>query len=306
MNDQFQSAPEKRNKWILPVGIGCVVILCLCGGAVGGFFLLQNQVVSIISDAGFEDLLPTEFRSIIEETALAPIVEVTEMPEATQPPIEEPSTPTDQPSTPPDDSTMPGDGQYQDEFTLVDDFSSNAFGWIEYEDEITILKLENGAYSFQVLEPAYYDWSYVPVDFFPSFITFDVYGLPGEQDGTFGLFCQYQDEFNYYYVEFDLQTNEYVIAQIVDDEYILLNEPLAEDYDWLTTSAFSENPEDTNTITVDCTLDTFSLIINNELVNSVFIEDPFTNPGDMAFFVFAYEFAGTEGYKVFFDNVVVE
>ncbi|MEJ2759346.1 MAG: hypothetical protein P8046_12770 [Anaerolineales bacterium] len=292
MNDQLQSAPEKRNNWILPVGIGCVVILCLCGAAAAGIFLLQDRLTGLFSDTGIEEIVPTEFFEMIEETAVTPMVEATGIPEVTQAPME--------------DDSMPSDGQYQDEFTLIDDFSSNTFGWIEYEDEITILKFENGAYSFQVLEPTYYDWSYVPVDFSPTFITFDVYGLPGDQDGTFGLFCQYQDETNYYYVEIDLQTKEYVIAQILDDEYIVLNEPLAEDYDWLTTTALKDTPEEPNTITVECTSDNISLIINDELVNSVFVQDPFNSPGEMAFFVFAYEFAGPEGYKVYFDNVTVQ
>ena len=248
---------------------------------------------------GFEDLLPTEFISIIEETSGAPIIEATIAPAATLASVDEPDTPMDEPSS-------PSEGQYRDEFTLIDDFSSNAFGWIEYEDEITVLKFENGAYSFQILEPEYYDWSYIPADFSPTFITFDVYGLPGEQDGTFGLMCQYQDETNYYYVEFDLQTKEYVIAKIVDDNYIVLNEPLSEDYDWLTATTLKENPEDTNTITVQCTSTNITLIINDEWVNSVEVSDPFNNPGDMAFFVYAYDFAGPQGYKVFFDNVVVQ
>ena len=33
--------------------------------------------------------------------------------------------------------------------------------------------------------------------------------------------------------------------------------------------------------------------------------DPFTEPGDMALFVYTYDYA-TDGYKVFFDNVIVE
>ncbi len=306
MNEQFQEAPEKRNKWLLPVGIGCVVILCLCGVTVGGLFLLGKPVASIISDTGFGDLLPTEFASIIEETILAPIVEITEMPEPTRPPMDDPTTPTKESSMPTADPSMLSDGQYRDDFTMMDDFSSNAFDWIEYEDDITVIKLENGAYSFQILQPEYYDWAYIPVNFSPTFITFEVTGFPGEQDGTFGVMCQYQDENNYYYIEIDLQTKEYVIAQIVDDEYILLNEPLAEDYDWLTATSLNDNPEVANTISIQCTSNDITLIINQEWVNSVLVSQPFANSGDMAFFVFAYDFAGPEGYKVFFDNVVVQ
>lgn len=290
MNEQFQEAPEKRNKWLLPVGIGCIVILCLCGGLVGGFFLVRDTATGYISDLGFEDILPTEMVSIIEET-LVPM-EATEVPE-----IAVPTSAGD---------TENSNGQYQDEFSFMDDFSSNAFDWIEYEDEITVLKLENEAYSFQILEPEYYDWSYIPTSFYPHFLTFDVYGLPGEQDGTFGVMCQYQDEYNYYYVEIDLQTQEYVIAEIYDDEYILLNEPLEEDYDWLTADALNLAPEEPNTITVECSLSAITLIINDEFVNSVVVTDQFSDEGDMAFFVYAYSFVGSEGYKVFFDNVIAQ
>lgn len=290
MNEPFQEAPKSGNKWLLPVGIGCVVILCLCGVAVGAFYLLGNTVRDYATDLGFEDILPTEYVSIIEET---PIQE-----EVIEPTESVAILPTDEPTS--------SEGQYQDEYTFMDDFSSNAFDWTEYEDDITVVKLEDEAYSFQILEPEYYDWAYIPTSFFPTFITFDVYGLPGEQNGTFGLMCQYQDENNYYYTEIDLETNEYIIAQIIDGEYYLLNEPLADDYDWLTASALNAAPEDPNTITVECSLSAITLIINDEFVNSVTVDQPFTDEGWMAFFVYAYSFADLDGYKIYFDNVIAQ
>jgi hypothetical protein len=33
------------------------------------------------------------------------------------------------------------------------------------------------------------------------------------------------------------------------------------------------------------------------------VPQPFDDPGEAAFFVYAFDFAGPEGYKVFFDNV---
>lgn len=295
MSDQFQEAPKSRNKWLLPVGIGCVVILCLCGAAIGGFYLLGNQAQDYLSDVGLDDLLPTEFVEVLETPAAA---EATETPEATE---------SDMDIVAPTETTDDlGSGQFQDESLLIEDFSNNNFDWDVSSDDIASLQLENGAYSFQVLEPEYITWSYLPVYFSPSVITFDAYGLPGEQDGSFGVLCQYQDDRNFYYVEFDLQTSEYVIAKLVNDEYFVLNETLEEDYDWLTTDALNLDPTDPNTITVECSLDSITLIINEQYVNSVVVSEPFTEEGEMAFFVYAFSFAGPEGYKVFFDNVIAQ
>jgi hypothetical protein len=213
------------------------------------------------------------------------------------------TVPTD--SSPTDfGSTLTGD-QRLDDHSLFDDFSSGALGWPIVDDGKTTLKYENQAYSFQIKEPEYYDWAYIPVDFIPYEISFDVQGLAGSQDGTFGVFCQFQDADNYYYVEFDLQDNSYLIGQSVDSEDIPLTEKNSVGQYWQSASALKSPPTAVNHIDISCYLDSITLFINDEWVDEASVGQPFDEPGEAAFFVYAFDFAGVNGYKVFFDNVEV-
>ena len=163
--------------------------------------------------------------------------------------LPEPTQPAPPPAPAPTDSGPALTGnQRLDEYSLYDDFSSEALMWPLFDDGKTILKYENGAYSFQIAEPDYIDWAYLPVDFIPYEIWFNVQGLAGEQDGTFGVFCQYQDVDNHYYVEFDLQTNSYIIAQYFNGEDIPLTKQNTGGQFWYETSAFKSSPDAVNQI----------------------------------------------------------
>jgi hypothetical protein len=106
-----------------------------------------------------------------------------------------------QKATPSVEAVSPAPGltgdQRLDDFSLFDDFSSEALGWPVYDDGITLLGYEDGAYGFQITGPEYYDWAYFPVDFIPYEIEFDVKTTSGAQDGTAGVFYHFQDEDNY-------------------------------------------------------------------------------------------------------------
>jgi hypothetical protein len=198
--------------------------------------------------------------------------------------------------------TLTGD-QHIDDHSLYDDFSSEALLWPIFDDGKTILKYENDAYSFQIREQDYYDWAYFPVDFIPFEIRFDVQGPEGSQDGTFGVFCHLQDADNYYYVEFDLQENTYMLGHVLDGEFIYLTEESSSGNHWQSTDALNSPPTSVNRIGVSCYLEEITLFINDQLVDQVTVPQPFDDPGEAAFFVYAFDFAGPEGYKVFFDNV---
>jgi hypothetical protein len=192
-----------------------------------------------------------------------------------------------------------------DDHSLYDDFSSDALGWPVYNHNTTILKYEDEAYSFQIAEPEYIDWAYLPVNFVPYEIWFDVQGLSGPQDGTFGVFCQYQDVDNHYYVEFDLENNSYIIAQYLEGEDIPLTKQNTVGQYWYESNAFKASPDDVNRIGIGCYLEEITLFINDQLVDQVNVEQSFDQPGEAAFFVYTFDFAGPEGYKVFFDNVEI-
>ncbi len=293
----------RNNRIILFVGIGCLAIICICVTFVGTFLVFRSTTSQQTITDNLQNLIPEE---IMPEIG-TPDVSSLDVP--TLPPVEIPTLPailSDTPTPETNESELDTAGnQFSDDTMLVDDFSTDALDWPVYDDGLTIINYEDQAYSFQITEPNYYDWAYVPATFNPSYIMFDVWSLPGEQDGTFGVFCQYQDPENYYYVEFDLETKGAILAMIREDEFIPLTEPDSNDEYWIPVDALTSSPDEINTIEIDCQLDIITLIVNDQLVEIVLVDSPFTSPGVMAFFVFTFEFAGPDGYKVYFDNVTV-
>lgn len=299
---QAPLSPQQKRRfpwWILILGVGCLGITCLAVVAAGGLAYFSD--LNIVLPA-----LPVL-------TGPAPSIPATSMPTPTLP--EQPSQPTNLPEEPtlvPSPAAVPTDSglvltgdQRLDDHSLYDDFSSEALGWPVADDGMLILKYENQAYSFQITEPDYYDWAYIPADFIPYEIWFDVQGASGLQDGTFGVFCQFQDADNYYYVEFDLQDNSYLIGQFVNGEDIPLTEQNSAGQYWQSASALKSPPTAINRIGLSCYLDSITLFINDEWVDEISVGQPFDQPGEAAFFVYTFDFAGENGYKVFFDNVEV-
>ena len=211
------------------------------------------------------------------------------------------STATETPGPTNSGTVLTGE-QFRDDHGLVDDFSSKALGWPEIDDGRKILKYEDGGYSFQLLEKDSFDTVYLPVTFNPSEIGFGVRAVEGYEDGTVGVFCHFQDQLNYYYVEFDLLTSSYVIAQSLDGEYIPLTTQATDGTYWHETAALKA-ANSVNHINISCYLDTIFVMANTEVVDEVFIETPFTEKGKAALFVYTYDFAGDKGYKVIFDNI---
>jgi hypothetical protein len=290
----YTPQPKRRFPWwILILGVGCLGFACLAAMVVGGL-------------AYFSDL------NIVLPALPAPTDPAAPAPAPTLPvqPVQPTNLPTPtlipSPAATSTDSgpALTGD-QRADDHSLYDDFSSDALGWPIFNDGKTIIQYENDAYSFQVTEPDFYDWAYIPVDFIPYEIWFDVQGLPGQQDGTFGVFCHFQDADNYYYAEFDLQDNSYILAQILNGEDIPLTQQNSAGQFWQDTSALKSSPTSVNRIGITCYLDSVTLFINDQWVNEVSVSQPFDKPGEAAFFVYAFNFAGENGYKVYFDNVEV-
>ncbi len=280
-----RSQPKRRFPWwILILSIGCLGMICIAVVGVGGYAYFQNRTIG-------ESAAPVP---IITEVSATPQI----LPTAT---LAAPS-----PAPVPTDSGLTLTGEQRlDDHSLYDDFSSDALGWPVFDDGKTIIQYENEAYSFQIAELDSADWAYFPVDFVPYEIWFDVQGLPGRQDGTFGVFCQFQDTDNYYYAEFNLQDNSYILAQIVNGEDIPLTKQNSVGQFWYETNAFKSSPEAVNRIGITCYLDSITLFINDQRVDEVSVSQPFDQPGEAAFFVYAFNFAGENGYKVFFDNVEV-
>lgn len=264
---------EKKNFpwWGVALGVGCICIFCVGVLGVGAFTYayLNKSPLPLLS---FNQLEPT----------IAPVI---------------PEPGTSRPS-------LTGNQQL-DEYYFYDDFSSEALAWPVYDDGTTILKYEDGQYSIQITESDYYDWAFIPVDFSPVDVFFDAKNVNVEKDGAFGVFCHYQDEDNYYYVGFDLENREYIIGYAVDGEDIPLTPEGSQDYYWQVTNAFKSSSSAVNRIGISCYRDFITLFINGEWITEITIPAPFSEPGAMAFYVWTFDFAGAEGYKVYFDNVEV-
>ncbi len=294
----MNQANNNNMKWWLLGGAGCLIILCLCVVAVGAYFLITSESISLpFAEPTVAAATPTirVFEPLTTPTTIAepPTGEATVIPESTN----EAQAPTE----PAPDFTG---GQWSDENTLVDDFSTKDMGWVEYDDGSTIIQYQDGVYSFKIAEPDLYDWAYAPVDFYPTYIEFDVWGLPGEQNGTVGVMCQIEDEDNHYYVELDLGYREYIVATIIDGETTYLTGAGTDDDAWSSTDAIKSSPEEVNRVMVVCTPDMLSLTVNGEQVYSKFLDEPHLPANEMGLFVFANEDA-TDGYQVFFDNVTI-
>lgn len=277
--------------WGVVLGIGCVCILCtavIVVGVAGYIYYWQST--------SYTPLLPEAISTYPPPPADLPIP--TEWPVVPEPGLPVP----DAPAAP--GSPLTGN-QRSDEYYLFDDFSSDALGWPVFDDGKTIIQYENGQYSFQIAETDYVDWAFAPAAFYPLDISFDVTVSDGLQNGTFGVFCQYQDAENYYYVEFDLADGSYVIGEVVADEQIPLTPENAQGQYWQDSSRLKTSPAAVNRIGITCYPDFITLFINNEWETEVTVTTPFDSPGEMALFVYAFPFAGAEGFKVYFDNVEI-
>ena len=283
--------------WTLIIGAGCLGFMCVVIVAAGGLAFFSDLNIVLPAVPVLDGTTTSIPATSMPATVLVQPSQPTNLPDP---------TPAPSPTAKPTDSgpTLTGD-QHLDDHSLYDDFSSDALGWPTFDDGSTILKYENLAYSFQVTEPEYYDWAYFPVDFIPYEIWFDVQGQTGLQEGTFGVFCHIQDADNYYYAEFDLETNSYILAQRLNGEDIPLTKQNTVGQFWYETSALKSPPTTVNRIGVSCYLDSITLFINDQWVDEVNVKQPFDKVGEAAFFVYAFDFAGENGYKVLFDNVEV-
>ena len=106
-------------------------------------------------------------------------------------------------------------------------------------------------------------------------------------------------------MELDLETRSYLVGEVIDGEFTYLTAENNEGDHWQDSVAFNSKPEQVNRIGVSCTLDNLTLYINDHWVDDFSVPAPFETSGEMALFVYAFDFADENGYKVFFDNVEI-
>ena len=88
----------------------------------------------------------------------------------------------------------------------------------------------------------------------------------------------------------------YHVAQLVDNEYFNVTDPL-----WQPASAIDTEPYAVNTVTVECLKDEIGLFINQAFIGRWTLPT-LREPSGMALYVYGY-YDGEEPYQVIFDNV---
>lgn len=311
----------KRSPWIIILIIGLVLIcLCLCALVVGGgaayLFSGSNSVLPEklefnLGDGQSQDSQPTTPAvqpTLVEEQPAAPTAVKPSLPKPTPrkatavntPTVAEPSTPVEeQPSA----GSAPTGKQERTDSRIFDDFSSNYMEWYQYDSDSYSILIENGKLNFKIKTADNSAYAELPVGFTPYEFNFDVSSPDSVQDGSFGVNCNYTDDDNRYFLEFDLGTGEYTIAAKKDGVITPLTKKNSQGQYWQKTSAIKLPASKTNHIAVSCYLDSISLFINNTLVDQVTVKNPLPQPGSADIFVYTYKGIEGDGYTVQIDNL---
>jgi hypothetical protein len=230
----------------------------------------------------------------LTETATSSAPTITTAPAT---PTMRPEPPTATPSLAEDEQQLDSQQFLGDNF-LFDDFSSNAIDWYE-NDEVAVQEIVDGAYMIGLIKADTWAWSYLPVDFFPSYIEFDATALDGEDSGFYGVDCLVQDEDNLYEIRIDTSEQSYSFWQAKAGEWSALT---GTEDEWLDARNFQGGPFGTNRVKVICEPDRLALYLNGELEHEVALE-PWAKSGEMFIYASTGEDMGPDGYHVLFDNL---
>lgn len=278
---------KKFPTWAIIV-IVLVVVCCCLTFIIGGVALFQviNQ-----SNVSTDDIVPSIFETLEVPLLTPELIQPQETESVNLPP------PTPEPPLIPTSPPPPTVGQSLTEDTLIDDFSSNQFEWAEEADDISVHGFRDGRYFIQVLQPEYFAWSFIPTDFNPTTVRFNVQIAGSASEGTFGVMCNFQDSSNYHYVEIDLDTRAFQIGQEQNDQSYPLTST-----DWVDAFYLQDDPYAVNQVSVYCTTDTIRLEINGNLEAEVsFI--PAEPDGWVALYAASWDTLSPGGFTVYFDDL---
>ncbi|MBN1314307.1 MAG: zinc ribbon domain-containing protein [Anaerolineales bacterium] len=311
--------PEPKGR-----GIGCYLgagvialglVIMLAGAAIAWFSMRTSKdPVSLLPTAA-PVLVQTEIPPT-QEVALEPTLTETPFPTITaaltdtptELPTEIPTeTPTETATPVPTETTIPsptatsgpiltGD-QYLDDHYIMDDFSSDAFGWSVDTTDVTNRGYEEGGYYIHITDSNFWGMSWLPVEFTPRVVEFDARIVEGYPGGEYGVICNYQDSANYDFVGIDPETNDFVVARRVEDEFVYLDDP-----GWISTESLAESSTAVNHILVECYADFITVFIGDEYQGEWALDPPGVEQY-MALYVYGWDEIGPNGFKVIFDNL---
>jgi len=187
-----------------------LVLLCLLALMAAGFLYFSPIGRQMVGLAASPTTAP---RAVAPPTAtiVPPVPTATELPPATAtsapvpPPTQPPSDQEEMPATPtapapPAPTAVPSPAltgqQRLDDNSLFDDFSSDALGWSQRNNETAETGYENEQYFIRVKQPTNWVMSKVPGDFPHTVIEFDAAVADGSVAGMYGVICHFENDDN--------------------------------------------------------------------------------------------------------------
>lgn len=193
---------------------------------------------------------------------------------------------------------LPEVGPQPGDTVLYDIFADSVNSWAEDSDDVSDMGYFDQTYFITVKKPDYMVWAFVPVDFYPSGIRFDVQVPANPQEGTFGVVCRIQNDEDYFFVELDTGYQEYMIGR-----YLNGNTTYFTAEGWEPTQHLNPDAIAVNTVLIECDATTISLYINGALERTV--ETGVTAAeGRMALYNYTWDTVSEGGFRIVFDNVV--
>ena len=175
---------------------------------------------------------------------------------------------------------------------LEDNFSSTSSGFEEWDQFDSVGAYEDGTYTIEVLVPNMFYWSNTGDSYSDFVVDVDTVKRGGSDDNHFGLVLRYQDSDNFYM--FNVSSDGmYSFGYYEDDEWTAIVK-------WTDSSVINQGDNSRNHLTVEAVGDTFTLMVNGEVLEIV--HDTTFSSGDIGMYAGSIDDPGT---KIAFDNLAI-
>ncbi len=185
------------------------------------------------------------------------------------------------------DTPQPGAVLFQD------DFSDSHSGWDTWEDEVSMVKYQDGGLRILVGEEEYDYWTSPGEKYLDTRVEVEAAKLSGPDDNDFGILCRYKDPDNFYALL--ISSDGYAgILKVKDGAYNLIS---GESMDYF---EVIQKGSAVNRLEARCVGSKLALSVNGQEMLSV--DDFDFMYGEVGLIAGSYDEPGVD---IFFDNFIV-
>lgn len=186
-----------------------------------------------------------------------------------------------------------GDGRFLDE-----EFSSNANGWDEFEDSSAFATISDGVYSLGLTEPNQFFAVSIPqvADATSIFLGMNISANAGQ--GSYGVYCHYQDDQNLIMIQFETAEEQMSIWQLINGNWNTL-------VDSAQAAGLNVGYGAHNDIYLTCQDSYLFVWINGKPQPAVSL-DPLEFGGDMYLYVSTWSEISEPGFSINIDSVYAD